>query len=175
MESAYMAGSDRTSRQWAGDVGIMVTERLRRICPAQERPREWPRTDDRTDEVAGSGRRRHPRFIVTALGVTIAVRSLLGDDQVRARLINVSLGGCCIALPAAQAQTLVDSGACRCALPVGIARSPIDYPAAVVGWRRPDPDRDREHYVHLCFNHVSEHQSTLLARWIAMLPATCAW
>ena len=149
----------------------MVMERMRRLCPAQEGPREW----HHTDEVAGSEHRQHPRFIVTALGMTIAVRSLLGDDQVRARLINVSLGGCCIALPAAQAQTLVDSGACRCALPVGIGRSSVDYPAAVAGWRRPDPDRDREHYVHLCFNRVSPHQSTLLARWMATLPATCAW
>jgi c-di-GMP-binding flagellar brake protein YcgR len=147
----------------------MVTERLRRLCPAQEGAMEWPRAD----EVAGSQRRRHPRFIVAALGVTIAVRSLLGAEQVRARLINVSLGGCCIALPAAQAQTLVESGACRCALPVGIARYPIDYTAAVVGWRGRYPDR--EHYVHLCFNRVSPHQSTLLARWIATLPAACAW
>jgi hypothetical protein len=149
----------------------VVTERLRRLCPAQEGPREW----SHTYEVAGSERRRHPRFIVTALGVTIAVRPLLGEAQVTARLIDVSLGGCCIALPAAQAQALVDSGACRCALPVGIARYPVDYAATVVGWRRPDRDRDREHYVHLCFNRVSPHQSNLLARWIATLPATCAW
>jgi hypothetical protein len=140
MESAYTVGSDRTSLRWAGDVGGMVAERLRRLCPAQEGAMEWPHAD----EVAGSQRRRHPRFIVAALGVTIAVRSLLGDEQVRARLINVSLGGCCIALPAAQAQTLVECGACRCALPVGIARYPIDYTAAVVGWRGRYPDRAAE-------------------------------
>jgi hypothetical protein len=56
---------------------------------------------------------------------------------------------------------------------VGIARYPIDYTAAVVGWRGRYPDR--EHYVHLCFNRVSPHQSNLLARWIATLPAACAW
>jgi hypothetical protein len=96
------------------------------------------------------------------LGMTIAVRTLLSAEQVTARLIDVSLGGCCIALPAAQAQTLVDSGACRCVLPVGIAHYPIEYAAAAVGWR--ERDMDREHDVHLCFNPVSLHQSNLLAR-----------
>jgi len=124
-------------------------------------------------ESAGSARRRHPRFIVTGLGVTIAVQTLRSDEQVTARLIDVALGGCCIALPAAQAQSLVDSGVCRCALPVGIAHYPIEYAAAVVCWRRRDTDRG--HYVHLCFNPVSLQQSNLLARWIATLPATCAW
>jgi hypothetical protein len=96
------------------------------------------------------------------LGMTIAVRTLLSAEQVTACLIDVSLGGCCIALPAAQAQALVDSGACRCVLPVGIAHYPIEYAAAVVGWR--ERDMDREHDVHLCFNPVSLHQSNLLAR-----------
>jgi PilZ domain len=123
-------------------------------------------------ESAGSERRRHPRFIVTGRSVTIAVQTL-SDEQVTARLIDVSLGGCCIALPAAQAQTLVDSGACRCALPVGIAHYPIEYAAAVMGWG--PRGTDREHDVHLCFTPVSLHQSNLLARWIATLPATCAW
>jgi hypothetical protein len=63
-----------------GRLGTVVTERLRRLCPAQEGPREW----SHTHEVAGSERRRHPRFIVTALGVTIAVRPLLGQPRVGA-------------------------------------------------------------------------------------------
>jgi len=54
-----------------------------------------------------------------------------------------------------------------------LAHYPIEYAAAVVGWRR--RDTNREHYVHLCFNPVSLQQSNLLARWIATLPATCAW
>jgi hypothetical protein len=126
-----------------------------------------------THKSAACERRRHPRFIVAGRGVTIAVQALLGDGQVMARLIDVSLGGCCIALPAAQAQSVVDSGVCRCALPVGIAHFPVEYAAAVVGWGRRDMDRER--YVHLCFNPMSLHQSNLLARWIATLPTTCAW
>ena len=126
-----------------------------------------------THESAGSERRRHPRFIVTGLGMTIAVRTLLGGERVTARLIDVSLGGCCIRLPATQAQTLVDNGACRCALPVGIAHYPIEYAAAVVGRR--ERDTNHEHHVHLCFNRVSPHQNNLLARWLTTLPATGPW
>jgi c-di-GMP-binding flagellar brake protein YcgR len=142
---------------------------MRRICLEQEGPMERPGTH----ESVGSERRRQPLFIVPALGVTIAVRTLLGDEQVTARLIDVSRGGCCIALPAAQAQTLVDNGACRCALLVRLAHYLIEYAAAVVDRR--GRDMDREHYVHLCFNRVSAHHRNLLTRWLTTLPATCAW
>ena len=124
--------------------------------------------DRRSEQTArGYERRKHPRLTVTTLGATMRVRATLSGEQFTARLVDVSLGGCCIALPAAQARTLQDNGACVCALPVGIAGYPLEYAAAVVARR--GEEAEPEHSVHLCFNGVTLHTSNLLVRWIASL------
>src|SRR2546421_11644674 len=71
------------------------------------RAREGTMDSRSQQEGAGAERRRHPRVQVTALGVPLAVRAILSGEQVTAHLVDVSLGGCCIAVPAAHAQTLV--------------------------------------------------------------------
>lgn len=114
-------------------------------------------------------RRRFPRYRIGMLDLMIDVRTTLSGDHVQARLVDVSLGGCCLALPGVQATLLQDNGACVCALPVGVAGYPLEYAAAVVARR--GEDAALEHFVHLSFNHLSLHSSNLLARWIGEVAA----
>ncbi|HZS86554.1 MAG TPA: PilZ domain-containing protein [Chloroflexota bacterium] len=114
-----------------------------------------------------SERRRHPRLNIALLNLTTSVRTAITDEVLMAHLVDISLGGCCIALPAAEAHRLQENGACLCALRVGIAGYPCEYRAAVIA-RRGD-DSGAMQLIHLRFNNVTKQACNLLARWIAHL------